>query len=139
MTRVLRERMWVYDCCHSERSKRRTAPEMQFSPLRPACPVCGSREITYTCEPKCCFNHVCNDCHASFMLATEKAGAELPPGLRRGLPAAGPADPLAPCVGCDRCQSTAVYELESGVGDATHVCGGCFALLKFGIEDVAQN
>mgnify|MGYP001619709065 CR=1 FL=1 len=60
---------------------------MNFRPISPACPSCGSREITYTCEPKCCFNHVCNHCHASFMLVTEKLGRELPPGDRAGLPA----------------------------------------------------
>lgn len=112
---------------------------MKFSPLSPACPSCGSRSLTYTCEPKCCFNHVCNDCQASFLLATEKLRRDLPAAARAGLPAVGPIDPLAPCVGCDRCESTAVYELESSLDGATHVCGACFALLKFSIEGLAQN
>lgn len=112
---------------------------MKFIPLRVACPSCGSREITYTCEPRCCFNHICNECQASFLLATEKLGRELPEAERAGLPAAGPSDALAPCVGCDRCESTAVYELESSLEDATHVCGECLALLRFCVEDVAQN
>jgi hypothetical protein len=72
------------------------------------------------------------------MLGTEKLGRELPPADRGGLPAAGPDDPLAPCVGCDRCESTAVYRIEDDP-DATHVCGSCFALLRLGIEDVVRN
>ncbi|MFQ5662707.1 MAG: hypothetical protein ACE5HL_02620 [Terriglobia bacterium] len=112
---------------------------MKFSPLRLACPNCGSRSITYTCEPECCFNHVCNDCQASFMLGTEKVGRELPEAEREGLPREGPSDPLAPCVGCERCESTAVYEIEAGLDAATHVCGSCYALLTFRVSDVAQN
>jgi len=112
---------------------------MKFLPLNPACPSCGSRDLTYTCEPKCCFNHLCNGCQASFLLGTEKAGRELAAADRAGLPAVGPADSLAPTTGCARCESTAVYELDSAVGAATHVCGACFALLTFAITDVAQN
>lgn len=112
---------------------------MKFLPFSVACPNCHSRNITYTCEPKCCFNHVCNDCHASFMLATEKLGRDLPAADRTGLPATGPADALAPTVGCDRCESLAIYELEGGLDGATHVCGECFALLKFALADVEQN
>ena len=111
---------------------------MKFAPLSAVCPACGSREITYTCEPKCCFNHVCNDCHASFMLVTERLGGELSAEDRRGLPAAGPADALAPCVGCERCESIAVYHIEGDPAER-HVCGECFALLKFAIEDVVRN
>lgn len=103
------------------------------------CPCCGSPDVTYTCEPKCCFNHVCNECHASFMLGTEKLGRELPEAERAGLPSEGPEDSLAPTVGCDRCESTAVYHLGDELDGATHVCGTCFALLRFTIEDVEQN
>lgn len=111
---------------------------MKFAPLSVVCPACGSPAITYTCEPKCCFNHVCNDCHASFMLATERLGGELPEEDRPGLPATGPADALAPCVGCERCESIAVYRID-GDPDGAHVCGECFALLCFAIEDVVRN
>ncbi len=112
---------------------------MRFSPLQVNCPTCGSQDVTYTCEPECCFNHVCNACHSSFMLGTEKLGRELPEAERAGLPSEGPEDSLAPTVGCDRCESTAVYQLEQEFGGATHVCGACSALLKVTIGDVAQN
>lgn len=112
---------------------------MRFAPLTLACPTCGSRSITYSCEPKCCFNHVCNECQVSFLVKTEKVGGELPEGDRAGLPDEGPQDSLAPCVGCERCESIAVYAIEGGFAGATHVCGGCFALLRFGIEDVVRN
>ncbi|MFQ5776869.1 MAG: hypothetical protein ACE5IP_02540 [Terriglobia bacterium] len=112
---------------------------MKFAAFTLACPNCGSRGITYTCEPKCCFNHVCNDCHASFLLGTERVGGELPETDRAGLPNEGPEDSLAPCVGCEGCESLAVYEIEGGLDSATHVCGACFALLRFSIEDVGQN
>ena len=112
---------------------------MKFLPLNPACPSCGSRDLTYTCEPKCCFNHLCNGCNATFQLVTEKSGGELPAAARAGLPGAGPDDSLAPTTGCARCESLAVYELDPVVDAATHVCGACFALLTFAITDVAQN
>jgi len=112
---------------------------MNFRPINPACPSCGARDITYTCEPKCCFNHLCNGCNATFQLVTEKAGGELEAAARAGLPASGPEDTLAPTTGCARCESTAVYELERPVDGATHVCGACFALLTFGYDELAQN
>ncbi|MEE8201640.1 MAG: hypothetical protein V3R29_10780 [Candidatus Acidoferrales bacterium] len=112
---------------------------MKFLPLSVACPNCGSRNVTYTCEPKCCFNHLCNACYTSFMLGTEKLGRELPTTKREGLPPEGPEDALAACVGCQRCESIAVYQLERELDGATHVCGACFALLKCTIEDVVQN
>jgi len=47
---------------------------MKFLPLKVSCPVCGSQNITYTCEPKCCFNHICDSCYATFQLLTETVG-----------------------------------------------------------------
>jgi len=112
---------------------------MNFRPINPACPSCGSHEITYTCEPKCCFNHLCNDCNATFQLTTEKVGRELAAAERAGLPGSGPEDALVPTTGCARCESTAVYELDAPLDAATHVCGACFALLIFAVTEVAQN
>ncbi|MBI4466567.1 MAG: hypothetical protein HY656_03960 [Acidobacteria bacterium] len=66
-------------------------------------------------------------------------GRELPAAERSGLPSSGPADALVPTVGCERCESVAVYELETPLESATHVCGNCYALLTFTITDVVQN
>src|SRR5262249_1280510 len=44
---------------------------MKLSELRVACPSCGSEAVAYTCQPECCFNHVCESCLANFELATE--------------------------------------------------------------------
>ena len=50
---------------------------MMPQPLVVQCPSCGSSEITYTCEPKCCFNHICAACYTTFELFTEPLGRRL--------------------------------------------------------------
>ena len=50
---------------------------MILRPLTIACPSCGSTDVTYTCEPKCCFNHICAACYTTFELATEALGRRL--------------------------------------------------------------
>jgi transposase-like protein len=109
---------------------------MRLAPLAVRCPNCSASDITYTCEPKCCFNHVCNDCHASFQLVAAKVG-ELPQPL--AVPAL-PSDALGPTTGCPRCESIRVFRIED---DATHAgrlaCADCGAVLELAFEDVARN
>lgn len=109
---------------------------MKLVPLTLPCPQCGSNEVTYTCEPKCCFNHVCNHCHASFEPVTRRVG-ELPE------PLAAPAladDALRPTAGCPRCQSIRVFRLEGDAARAGQlVCADCRALLELSFEGVEQN
>jgi hypothetical protein len=44
------------------------------------CPKCGGAEIIYSCEPKCCFNHVCADCRSTFEINTVKTGQAVTTG-----------------------------------------------------------
>jgi hypothetical protein len=78
--------------------------------------------VAYSCEPKCCFNHVCGDCHSTFEPLTKATGTR-----RRGI---APPDPLPdacdPIVACAACESTDVYVAE----DESMVCYRCGAVLE---------
>jgi DNA-directed RNA polymerase subunit RPC12/RpoP len=104
---------------------------MQARKLEIACPVCSSTEVFYTCTPNCCFNHVCNNCGATFEPATATTGKKVS-GIT-------PPDPLPeasdPTVGCAKCDSTAVYV----IGDGELVCSKCGAVLALEITEVARN
>jgi hypothetical protein len=94
------------------------------------CPHCGGGEVVYSCEPKCCFNHVCADCRSTFEINTRKTGefdqvaaalAEEPPS----------GDPTTGCAACE-CLKIAVVQR----GDETLVvCGKCGAVSKLVIEE----
>jgi DNA-directed RNA polymerase subunit RPC12/RpoP len=95
------------------------------------CPVCGSRQVVYSCTPQCCFNHVCGDCGATFEPATKLAGtvaADIEPP-----------DPLPdgsdPTVACAKCDSTAVYLLAGG----DLVCSHCRSRLALEMTEIAPN
>ncbi len=93
------------------------------------CPLCGSADTFYSCEPKCCFNHVCGDCKATFEPVTNFAGS-----FRRGLQ---PPDPLPdasePAVACAKCESVAVFVAEDGA----LVCTDCGAVLTLELTEIA--
>lgn len=86
------------------------------------CPHCGSADVFYSCEPKCCFNHVCEQCKGTFEPATRALGG------RRSI---APPDPLPDCtepaVACCKCESVAVYVDTDGVL-VCHDCGATLAL-----------
>jgi len=109
---------------------------MTLQPLMVRCPSCGSSEITYTCEPKCCFNHICAACYTTFELFTESLGRmltsiEQPPKDR---------DSLAPTVACVQCDSLEVYMVEPGSGSpGALVCTECHALLQLGFAAVESR
>lgn len=109
---------------------------MILHPLRVQCPSCGSSAITYTCEPQCCFNHICGDCYTTFELFTEaldrsQAGAEKPTAAR---------DCLAPTVACARCESIEIYALEQAEGSQQIlICTDCEALLQLGFAAVESR
>jgi hypothetical protein len=109
---------------------------MTLQPLTVQCPSCGSADITYTCEPTCCFNHICAVCYTTFQLITEPLGAMLP-DLHRP---SGERDCLAPTVACARCESLEVYTVEgSETTPAPLVCVACSALLQLAFEAVESR
>ncbi len=102
---------------------------MKLLTLKVICPVCGSENITYTCEPKCCFNHICDSCYTTFELSTEALEGEL--GIIDFQ--SEERDSLAPIVACAQCESLDVYSLENG---NTLVCTSCHALLRLILDSI---
>jgi hypothetical protein len=109
---------------------------MLLQPLAVQCPACGSHDITYTCEPKCCFNHLCAACYTTFELFTEPLGRRLrdvekPPQER---------DSLAPTVACAQCESLEVYTVTpEGDSPRALVCTDCHALLRLAFAGVESR
>ena len=104
---------------------------MRTRKLSLACPVCQSSEVFYSCNPGCCFNHVCSECGTTFEPATTLAGGAVT-GLVRPDPMPEAGDPT---VACAKCDSTDVYMLEGG----GLVCAKCGSLLNLEIEEVAPG
>ena len=109
------------------------AVDPQTGPLRLACPRCASPDVVYSCEPRCCFNHVCAACRCTFQTATApRTGPQA--GKLTGLLAPDPppdsSDPTAPC---SECRSIAVHALADG----RVACVRCGAVLELLYEDVA--
>ena len=95
------------------------------------CPTCGGSEIIYSCEPKCCFNHVCADCRTSFQVITRKTGRfDRESTIAPVEPPSG--DPTTGCAACD----SLLLALVSEGPPAILVCGKCRAVLELAIEDV---
>jgi hypothetical protein len=106
---------------------------MTPQPLRVKCPTCGSSDITYTCEPTCCFNHICAACYTTFELFTEALGRSFPELQRPSVPRDG----LTPTVSCAHCSSIEVYMLpQAPQGPEELICASCRALLRLGMDAV---
>ncbi len=95
------------------------------SPLRLCCPACGASDVIYSCEPTCCFNHVCAACRAAFYPSTEDTGRRIAGLAERPPPAC-----TDPTVACDACGSLAVYLLGE-----EPVCTRCGAVLVLRTSD----
>jgi DNA-directed RNA polymerase subunit RPC12/RpoP len=96
--------------------------------LQIPCPHCGSLDVFYSCEPKCCFNHVCGDCKGTFEPLTTATGE------RRGItPPEELPDPSEPAVACVKCDSVAVYVDE----DDALVCADCGSVLALELTELA--
>jgi hypothetical protein len=109
---------------------------MTPQPLLVQCPSCGCGDITYTCEPACCFNHICTACYTTFELFTEALGRTLT-DLQKPL---GERDSLAPTVACARCEGVEVYQLEQADGSRGDlVCAACHTLLRLGFAAVESR
>jgi hypothetical protein len=103
------------------------------TPLRDviACPHCKSREIVYSCEPKCCFNHVCAECRSTFEINNEKTGRNDPD---TPFDLSDP-DSSDPTTGCAQCDSLRVGFLSADGDSTLLLCGNCRAVLKLAIEN----
>lgn len=97
---------------------------MTFSDLRLACPNCNAQDVVYSCEPSCCFNHVCSACLTSFQVLTHELGEELSVELP-----AREKESCAPTAACARCNSLHVYMLDEGPSANKLICASCHALL----------
>src|SRR5262245_60003442 len=105
-------------------------------PLLVQCPSCGSGDITYTCEPKCCFIHICSVCYTTFQLFTEPLGRALT-GFEKPLEER---DSLTPTVACAQCGSIDVYMVEPEGGcQGELVCTECGSLLQLGFDAVESR
>ena len=107
---------------------------MPFARLAVACPTCGSDAVFYTCTPGCCFNHLCDDCHTTFELATTALGGTVSDGSRAGLSDAPPEDGTAAHAPCATCDALAIHR----DGDAL-ACGACGANLALEYENVTPD
>ncbi|MGH9580679.1 MAG: hypothetical protein ACRD2R_06785 [Terriglobales bacterium] len=95
------------------------------------CPHCNGAEIIYSCEPKCCFNHVCADCRSTFELNTAKTGRF---DRTTSIAAAEPAS-ADPTTGCAACDSLRVAVLSSDANQTLLLCADCRAVLRLNIEE----
>ncbi len=94
------------------------------------CPHCGGSEIVYSCEPKCCFNHVCADCRSTFEINTQKTG-EFDQALAASATEPESGDPTTACASCESLKIAVVRR-----GDQTLVvCGKCAAVSRVVIEE----
>jgi transposase-like protein len=103
---------------------------MTLKPISVACPQCSSTEVYYSCNPSCCYNHVCNKCYTTFELETARAGEvtedfAVPPDPESGAP-------TAPCA---RCQEPRVFAIEAQ--ESRYVCAACKALLTLEFTEIA--
>jgi hypothetical protein len=95
------------------------------------CPQCGGTDIVYSCEPKCCFNHVCADCRSTFEINTAKTGEyDRTAAIEAVEPPSGD-----PTTGCAACDSLRIAVLRREGDDTLLLCGNCRAVLKMSIEE----
>lgn len=104
---------------------------MRTRKLQIPCPQCESLDVSYSCSPSCCFNHVCAGCHTTFEPVTHPAGGKASTPVI-------PPDPLpdsADCtVACARCESLKVYSAGDGL-----VCAACGTLLTLELTEIAPG
>jgi transcription initiation factor TFIIIB Brf1 subunit/transcription initiation factor TFIIB len=96
-----------------------------------ACPQCGSMDVSYSCSPSCCFNHVCAECFTTFEPATEATG-RMVSGVEPPKPLPEAADPTAACA---RCESIRVYRMT----EEELVCAECGAVLRLVLNEIVPG
>ena len=101
------------------------------------CPKCGSAEIVYSCEPKCCFNHVCADCRSTFEINTAKTGQSM--AMDAAAPPVEEPPSGEPTTCCASCESLRVAVLQYQDYEALLFCGKCGAISKMVIEEFVEG
>ncbi len=95
------------------------------------CPKCIGAEIVYSCEPKCCFNHVCADCRSSFEINTEKTGQyDRTTPVQAEVPVSGD-----PTTACAVCESLRLAVFKSDANETLLLCADCRAVSRVVIEE----
>jgi hypothetical protein len=99
------------------------------------CPKCQGAEIIYSCEPKCCFNHVCADCRSTFEINAHKTGRfDHDSAIDAREPESG-----EPTTGCASCESLEVAVLSTGEAETLLLCAKCRAVSRLAIEEFAPG
>jgi hypothetical protein len=106
---------------------------MRLSPISISCPQCGSKDVVYSCQPTCCFNHVCNNCYSTFELETTKVGE-----WREEFAAPPDPEPSGPTAPCARCGEAKVFAIADSQ-DPQYVCVSCKALLSLSFTAVSPG
>lgn len=101
-------------------------------PLQVVCPGCKDTQVAYSCEPRCCFNHVCAACKTTFQTATSPLEGPLGGKLRELAPPDPPPNSSDPTAQCSECRSIAVHALADG----RIACVRCGVLLTLLYEDI---
>jgi hypothetical protein len=107
---------------------------MKLIPISVTCPQCGSGEVFYSCNPTCCYNHVCNKCYTTFELETTRVGEvgetfDIPPDPDSG----------APTASCARCHEPRVFAIGDVAPPVQYVCAACKALLTLEYTEIAAG
>ncbi len=99
------------------------------------CPKCGGAEIVYSCEPKCCFNHVCADCRSTFEINSIRTGQAM------GEVTAKIEEPQSgePTTCCASCESLRVAVLKNEDNQTLLFCGDCGAISKMVVEEFVEG
>jgi len=102
-------------------------------------PALWVSDVVYSCDPACCFNHVCAACHASFLISTRFAG-EADAGVPGLEIEALETDLSLPTAACDRCGRLTVQSIVLETKPAMEVagralCSSCRALLDLVLDE----
>ena len=106
---------------------------MRLSPISISCPQCGSQDVVYSCQPACCFNHVCNNCYTTFELETTKVGESEEAFAMPADP--DPASPTAPCARCGEARVFAIVDSAA----PQYLCVSCKALLALSFTEISPG
>ena len=105
---------------------------IELKKLEAKCPGCGSDKIVYSCDPECCFNHVCESCLTTFEIGTIVSDHEVIKGDFK-LPER---DITEPTTGCDACGSIDVFSIYD---NEYLVCAECGNLLQMEYTDIQRQ